>query len=357
MAGDYGADGAALAQERTNSLAAAQYGVHIRHMAASIDHVALATQLLRALRGRRSQKAFSRRLGYSSNVAYPWESGRRFPTAAETFRVAARIGIDVRAAIAPFFQRQLPDELRDGDPTSRDFVAALLRAARGKLPMRLLAERIGQSRSAISRLLSGANEPRLPVFLHLIDASTRRLLDLLAGFVDVGALPAAKAEWGRLEALRRLAYDNPLSEAVPRFLELEQYAALPRHVPGWIAERLGVERTDEERTIADLEKAGVIAFDGKRWQLDRSMSVDTSRDPRSQMRLVAHWTRLASERMAAGAEGKFSYLVFGTDDETLAAIQELRLRYIRELRTLVRKAPESTRVLVANMHLFPIDVG
>lgn len=322
-----------------------------------MNYAALSAEMLRALRGRRSQTAFSRRLGYASNVAYPWESGRRFPTAAEMFRAAARTGLDVRAAVEPFFQRQLPDELKTGDPTRPAFVAALLRAARGKIPMQLLAARIGQSRSAVSRILSGVTEPRLPTFFHLIDASTRRLLDLLAGFVDVGSLEAARSEWQRVEALRRLAYDNPLSEAVPRFLELEQYEALPAHRPGWIAAQLGIDPADEERTLADLATAGVIHFDGKRWQLEPGRSVDTSRDPRGASRLVGHWTRLASERIAAGADGKFSYLVFGTDDETLAAIHELRLRYVRELRTLVRKAPAATRVMVANMHIFPIDDG
>jgi transcriptional regulator with XRE-family HTH domain len=320
-----------------------------------MNYRSLARQVLRAMRGKRSQAAFSRRLGYASNVAYPWESGRRFPTAAEALRAAARTGIDVRGAVEPFFQRRLPDELNTGEPTSSAFVAALLRAARGKIPMQMLATRTGLSRSAISRILSGATEPRLPIFLHLVDACTRRVLDLLAGFVDVGALPAAKREWRRLEALRRLAYDNPLSEAVPRFLELEQYAALPKHRPGWIAERLGIDVADEERTLADLATAGIAHFDGARWQIEEGRSVDTSRDPRAASRLVGHWTDLARSRIAADADGRFSYLVFGTDDETLAAIHELRLRYVRELRTLVRKAPTATRVMVANIHLFPID--
>ncbi|MBL9023470.1 MAG: DUF4423 domain-containing protein [Myxococcales bacterium] len=320
-----------------------------------MDYRALAAQLMRALRGSRSQTAFSRRLGYASNIAYPWESGRRSPTASEALRAAARTGVDVRAAVASFFQRQLPEELAHEDPTSPVFVAALLRAARGKIPMRLLAERLGQSRSAVSRILSGATEPRLPVFLHLVDASSRRLLDLLAGFVDVASLPAARAAWQKLEALRRLTYDNPLTEAVPRFLELEQYAALPRHEPGWIASRLGISLEDEQRTLEDLATAGLVHFDGKRWQLEKGRSVDTSRDPRGAARLAHHWTRLASERIASGADGRFSYLVFGTDDETLEAIYELRLRYVRELRTLVRKARVATRVIVANAHLFPID--
>jgi transcriptional regulator with XRE-family HTH domain len=321
-----------------------------------MNYDALASSVLRALRGKRSQTAFSRRLGYATNVAYAWESGRRFPTAAETLRAAARVGVDVRAALEPFFQRHLPDELRAEDPTSPAFVAALLRDLRGPGSMHALAARIGLSRSSLSRILAGKTQPRLPVFLRIIDAASRRLLDLLAGLVEVGELPPAQHEWRRIEALRRLAFDNPLSEAVPRFLELEQYAALPRHEPGWIAERLGISCEEEERTLRDLEAAGVIRFDGLRWCPDRERSIDTSRlEPRAIARLREHWTELARGRIAAGGEGLFSYLVFSTDHATLAAIQELRLRFFRELRALVAASTGAQRVAVANVHLFAID--
>ena len=42
-----------------------------------------AQQLLRAVRGRRSQQALSRHLGYRSNPVANWETGRRYPTARE----------------------------------------------------------------------------------------------------------------------------------------------------------------------------------------------------------------------------------------------------------------------------------
>jgi transcriptional regulator with XRE-family HTH domain len=322
-----------------------------------MDHEKLARDVLRALRGKRSQVAFSRRLGYSTNVAYGWESGRRFPTAAEAFRAASRVGVDVRKAVAPFLQQRAPEELEREDPTSSAFVAALLRAVRGSGSMQDLANRAGLGRSAVSRILGGQTEPRLPAFFRLIDVATRRLLDLLAGFVDVSALPAAEGEWARLEALRRLAHDNPLTEVVPRFLELEQYAALPRHEPGWIAERLGIDPRDEQRTLRDLRAAGIAKKRGGKWVLDRQRSVDTGRDPRTAARLRKHWTDFASARIAPGSEGLFSYLVFGADDATLAAMQELRLRYFRELRALVARAPEATRVAVAIVHLFPVDGG
>ena len=46
-----------------------------------MDYETLAKELIRALRGKRSQVALSRRLRYGSNVVRTWEAGRRFPSA------------------------------------------------------------------------------------------------------------------------------------------------------------------------------------------------------------------------------------------------------------------------------------
>jgi transcriptional regulator with XRE-family HTH domain len=323
-----------------------------------MDYELLSRQLLRELRGPRSQTAFSRRLGYTSNVAYAWESGRRSPTAAELFGAAHRLGLDVRGAVQPFLQRHLSDALRSLDPGSREFAAELLRQLRGTSSIQSLAERAGISRSALSRILAGIAEPRVPLFLRLVDAASRRVLDLLSGLVEVKRLPAAGPEWLRVQALRRLAHENPLSEAVPRFLELDQYAALPRHEPGWIAARLGVSLEEEERTLADLAAVGVVTWDGARYQIDRARSVDTSRTQLpAQRALRAYWTDRARQRIAEAGPGGFAYLVFSTDEATLAAIEELRLRFFRELRGLVAASSRCERVAVANVQLFPIDVG
>src|SRR5262245_2710233 len=62
----------------------------------------VAQQFLRALRGKRSQAAFARRLGYRGNPMTDWEHGRRYPTAHEALRAAARIKIPVVRALARF---------------------------------------------------------------------------------------------------------------------------------------------------------------------------------------------------------------------------------------------------------------
>jgi hypothetical protein len=65
-----------------------------------LDFERASRELIRAIRGERSQVALSRRLGYRSNVVYMWESGRRWPTAAETLRAASLCRLDVRGAAA-----------------------------------------------------------------------------------------------------------------------------------------------------------------------------------------------------------------------------------------------------------------
>jgi hypothetical protein len=75
----------------TNRGAVPPANVQIRYIA-PVDFDRIARELMVALRGRRSQVAWSRRLGYRSNVAYAWESGRRSPTGAEMLRAAGRGG-------------------------------------------------------------------------------------------------------------------------------------------------------------------------------------------------------------------------------------------------------------------------
>ncbi len=125
---------------------------------------------------------------------------------------------------------------------------------------------------------------------------------------------------------------------------------------GWIADRLGISLDQETRTLEDLARADVIRWDGARWQLERSRSVDTTRfDPSAARNLRAYWTDDAGARIRAGRDGQFSYLVFTTDEPTLAAIRELHLAYYRDLRALVARSAKSRRIAVANVQLFSLD--
>ncbi|MFN7144708.1 MAG: DUF4423 domain-containing protein [Myxococcota bacterium] len=320
-----------------------------------MDFERIARDLLVALRGHRSQVAWSRRLGYRSNVAYAWESGSRSPTAAETLRAARRAGVDLAAALTRFYGRA-PAWLETVDPASPEAVARMLEELRGSTSISDLARRSGLSRYSLSRWLSGQTQPRLADFLCLVEAASVRMVDLIAALVDPASLPSLADLWARLEARRRGAAEYPWTQAIVRALELDAYRDLPTHAPGWIATRLGMAVEEEERCLAFLVDTGQVTWTGTHWRVE-TLAVDTRRHPDIGRRLKAHWTRVAAERVEADAPGQFSYNVFSVSEADFERIRELHLAYFRALRAIVASSQPGERVAVANVQLFALDAG
>ena len=319
----------------------------------ALDFEKIARELLVSLRGSRSQTAWSRRLGYRSNVAYAWESGRRWPTAAELLRAAGRSGLDVPAALTQFYGHRPAwlDELAVDSPAA---IARLLDDLRGNTPINDLVAASGISRYSISRWLSGHTQPRLPDFLRLIEAASVRLIDLLAALADPATMPTIEPIWKRLEARRRGAGQLPWTQAVLRALELTEYLALPAHEPGWIARRLGISEEEETRCLAFLRDTGQIHWQGVRYRI-HTLAVDTNRTPLINRRLKAHWAQVGAERIEQGAPGQFSYNVFSVSRADFERIREAHLRYFYALRGIVAESSPDEVVAVANVQLFMLE--
>jgi len=326
----------------------------IPHME-TLEYEQIARELLISLRGSRSQVAWSRRLGYKSNVAYAWESGRRWPTAAETMRAAARTNINVPDALQAFYGR-CPEWLDDTDPTTPEGVAQFLDDLRGNTPIASLVERSGLSRYSLSRWLSGQTQPRLPDFLRLVEAASLRTVDLLAALVDPASMPTVAPIWERLEARRQGADKLPWTQAVLRALELSSYRALPAHQPGWIAAHLGTSDEEELRCLRFLQDTGQITWDQTHYRLEQ-LPVDTNRSPEINRRLKAHWSRVGASRAETGAPGQFSYNVFNVSREDFERIRSAHLKYFRTLRAIVAESTPEEVVAVVNVQLFSLEPG
>jgi len=315
------------------------------------DHEQLARELVRALRGSRSQVQLSRRLGFSTNTIYSWEAGRRWPTAARFFHVAERTGHDLAASLGPFFKRP-PPWLADA-PGSPEWVVALLEALRGTTAIGVLAERIGVSRFSLSRWLSGRAEPRLPQLLAFVDAATARLLDFVALFVPPAELRSTRRAWKRLEAARAMAWDSPWAQVVLLGLELEDYRALPAHDDGWLADRLGLPASEVRRAISQLHAAGQVRLARRRYHPAEILTVDVRRG-RSGSELKAHWAQAGLDRLDT-PDGMVSYNLFTVSDEVLAELRELQRSHYRTVRRLVDGSRRSDRVVLMNLQLLPLD--
>lgn len=293
----------------------------------------IASDLVRALRGRRSRAAFSRALGFRSNVVHRWEAGSAFPAAETLLCRLAPIRPEVRTLFARFWGEHLRDKVPSG-ASHIDDVAGFLRALRGRTPVAALVERTPYNRHQISRWLSGRARPLLPEFLALVEAQSRRLLDLLSLLVDPASLPSVAERWQHLCAAREAAYEAPFCHAVLRALELESDPR--RGQPAYLAERLGVAVTEVEAGLGALQRSGQIRRRRGRYVVTEVAGVDTRQDPVRARGLKAYWGRLGIARLEQGtAAGTFGYSLFAISQANLARLQALQLDYVRAMQNII----------------------
>jgi transcriptional regulator with XRE-family HTH domain len=319
-----------------------------------VELAELAQQLIRAVRGRRTQEAFSRRIGCRSNVLYTWESGRRFPTARRFFEVAERAGVDTSKALRSFLRSE-PEWLSGKRLLQEGGVERLLEELQGNRSISDLARATGKSRFAVARWLSGQTQPRLPDFLSLVEATSYRLLDFVAALVDPEQVPVLRPGWRALMAARQAAYTSPWCHAVLRLLETERMAALPRISDADIAAELGLSIVEARAALELLQATGQIEREDQRWQVKQTLNVDLASDPAAVQRLKAWAAELGLRRITSGSEGLYSYNLFCVSEADYQKLQGLHRAYFRQLRAIVAESTPSERVVMANLQLFSLS--
>lgn len=311
-------------------------------------------QFLRALRGRRSQAAWARRLGYQGNPVTNWERGKRFPTAREALRAAELAGLEVRTAFAAFAP-MVPLE-----PASQGFdLPAWLNALRGSTSVTDLAVRMQRSRFSARRWLLGEAEPRLPDFFRLVDAITGRLPDWIAAFVPIESVPSLAERYRKAAAAKRIAFEAPWTEAILRLLETTHFAKLRRHDVQLIAESCGIERDEAQRCVELLLESGIVTRARGKYKLSGMQAVDTQGGRAALHRLKAHWAQVAAGRLSRSPlEGEvFAYNVISVSEPDVERIRAILRGAYREIRTLVAASEPAEAVALVNLHLvrlFPL---
>lgn len=324
---------------------------------AVLDLEQVSRDLIRALRGRRSQPALSRQLGFRSNVFYSWEHGRRYPEVSLFFRVAGREKPELAGELAQFFH--LPEAVFGGRKLSSPrTVTTLVQQLVGSTPKTRLATLLDVDRTTLGRWCTGKTEPRLPEFLSLLQASTQRLLPFVGLFADASRLPSTAELFVHLQRQRRLAYELPMSHAVLRALELSGYQALERHDSAYIADQLGISAGQVDRLLQDLVAAGQATREGEHYTTARILTVDTREDPEQNHRLKEFWAREALGRFAdkSAAEGTlFSFNLFAISEQSYQQIRELHLAHYDRVRSIIEQSPTADRVVLMNLQLVPLQ--
>ncbi|MBX2803661.1 MAG: DUF4423 domain-containing protein [Myxococcales bacterium] len=318
-----------------------------------IDVDQLSAELLRALRGPRSQVAFSRRLGYRSNVAAAWEGRRRWPTASRMLQAARTVGVDVDAGLQRFYRLSTPT-LNTVDPASPEGVAAFLRDHRRIRTLDDLSERTGYSRHQLSRWYRGAAQPRLPELLSLVEASTQRLLDYIAILVDPTDVACIAREWSQLEAARSLFWRMPHAQLVLVAVNLLDYRALPAHDDQWLAARLGLQLYQVTGAVEALVATGQLRWEDRHLAFGRVQTLDTRRHPEAPVALRRYWNERALEHVECPSTS-WSWNTFTVSEADRDAIVDLYRSTYRKMRAIVAASEPSETVVLVQQSIVQLD--
>jgi hypothetical protein len=315
----------------------------------SIDFERLTAELVRALRGSRSQPALSRRLGFKTNVVYFWESGRRHPSVTQVLELAQRSHVDLGQAFRCLYPVKAPEWLEQQSLADMDTVARFLSEARGATPLVHLAERTGFSRFALARWLSGEAEPRAWEFFAVLHHSTHRLVDFLDPFTRSKPLASLAAERERVHAARRVAERFPMSQVLLRCLEFESGNADPQG--RGFAERLGVTPTQEAEMLALLEATGQIQKHEGRWRLLGMSPLNMRLHQETAHLHRAYWADVARKRAPTAQDGLCAYNVCGVSREGFKELRRLQREYLQKARALIEKSEPVERVALLQVNL------
>ncbi|MDH5676328.1 MAG: DUF4423 domain-containing protein [Myxococcales bacterium] len=225
-------------------------------------------------------------------------------------------------------------------------------------PLTLVARGAGYDRYAVSRWYRGTTQPRLPEFLTLLEATSRRLIDFIATLTDPGTIPCIEQEHRELIEARELAYSSPWAHAVLRALELQAHASLSFDSESaeveWLMATLGISAIEVEGALAALERTGQVKKIKGRRSLHRVVNVNTSADAERARKLKGLWTGVARQRLLDGNPGLFGYSLFAVSRADLLRLRELQLQYFRQMQSVIAGSTDAECVGLCAVQLLDL---
>jgi transcriptional regulator with XRE-family HTH domain len=233
--------------------------------------------LLKAARGKRSQLQLSRRMGFSFNQLYRWESDLTRIHWKEFIHLCEICKVDLKKVLKESISYK-------ADLTRSDlFVQHVI----GFKKIAVLSREVQISRFILSDWSKGRSEPSFDGVLKLLDSR-----DLLTNFLEIfpgielGLELDKKLKSKR--AARTFFYENPIAGAAWSCLDLSEYQAASRHTPGFIARHLGISTVEEKQVLDQMEQVGLVVLEKGKYRKNES-NFNTRGDFEGEKRLREFW--------------------------------------------------------------------
>jgi hypothetical protein len=298
--------------------------------------------LLVAMRGKISQSQMSQKLGYQFNQMYRWESGTTKMSWLDFLKFAKNRKVDMSMVLKKSFQYNDKPERYDL------FVRHLV----GDSKITKIAKINGTTPFRVRRWLNHVFPPDLDDVLSLINHHAHVLLVFLGFLTDVSKITVIREELLKREAEIDLMRKYPVSGAVLRALELDEYQKFSKHQEGWISKKLGISLQDEVTIIERLKSGRLIAKKDHKYHV-LSSSFNPQGDIEAGIALRLYWLARTKEFVShltstPSRSTPVGQLVFSCSNEAKEKIVDKYSQFFNEIHTILASdhlPPEQINVL------------
>jgi len=303
-------------------------------------------EVLRSVRGKKSQTYVNRKLGFSYNQVSRWESGLIEISWIDFVKICVICRCNLEQALTEVFNfREHPSDYKK-----------LIEFLLDEMKRKDLESQVGFSPYRLRKWFRGQVSPDLSDFLKIFDSISHLLTDFVEALgisEGVPSLHAALALKARQLSLHR---ELPFIGAFMHAMELSDYAKLSRHKAGVLARLVGIQADQEGLALQRLQEARVIEMKKGKF-VSLPLHLDLRGDFASFKSTRQYWLKRSLERVQAmtksSKENLFGYLVFATSKTAQKEIVEKYLQFLADIRFIVENDHQTPdRLQVLNVQIF-----
>lgn len=180
---------------------------------------------------------------------------------------------------------------------------------------------------------------------------TPLLVEFVAEMISIESIPSLKEDYAIHLIEKKLNYKYPFLGAVLRCLELKDYQSLPRHVDGFISQKLLISLAQEREILADMLRVKIIKKENEKYA-SNSEHIDTRGDFVGLMNIKKYWLNRAldfSNQLSKAPEKSFlGYNVMSVSPKARKEIEAKYFQFFQEIRSIVEmdhEAPDEIQIL------------
>lgn len=315
-----------------------------------MDFILLKTQLLRAIRGKKSQTYLSRKLKFRGNQVFRWESNERAISWPNFVKLCKASDCDLPTALSKVFgYRGKPDDF-----------AQLFSQLIGDIKISEVAETLKCSRFAVSRWVRGQSQPDLEYFLMLTHHYSFALFEFLELLVDVNEIPVVQKEYNKRKLQKEIHYRYPIVDAFLTCCELDEYKNATQGLSGFFSKKLGISIDEEDEIIRALRQAGIVQIKANGKIEMKSERLDLRGSEQGAQSIRQFWLNRALEHVKTkpmqNTNSSFGTIVLPSNREAAAKIKEEYYEFYHRVRAILQSNEgKKDRVQVFNFQLFDLN--